>query len=61
MLSYGFFSIIPILVAIFLSIKTKNVVLSLFLSVFSGVLILNGYNPLEIGRASCRERVCLYV
>ena len=47
MLSYGFFSIIPILVAIFLSIKTKNVVLSLFLSVFSGVLILNGYNPLE--------------
>ena len=45
MLSYGFFSIIPILVAIFLSIKTKNVVLSLFLSVFSGVLILNGYNP----------------
>ncbi|MGL5583159.1 MAG: sodium:proton exchanger, partial [Cetobacterium sp.] len=47
MVSYGVLSIIPILIAVFLSIKTKNVVLSLFSSVFCGIFILNGYNPLE--------------
>lgn len=51
MLTYGVLSIVPILVAIFLSIKTKNVVLSLFSSVFCGVLILNNYNPLETTKA----------
>lgn len=47
MVSYGVLSIIPIFIAVFLSIKTKNVVLSLFSSVFCGIFILNGYNPLE--------------
>ncbi|MGL5965443.1 MAG: Na+/H+ antiporter NhaC family protein [Fusobacteriaceae bacterium] len=47
MVSFEFLSIIPILIAIFLSIKTKNVVLSLFSSVFCGILILNNFNPLE--------------
>nr|WP_307775386.1 Na+/H+ antiporter NhaC family protein [uncultured Cetobacterium sp.] len=46
-MSFGIISLIPILIAIFLSIKTKNVILSLFASVFSGVLILTNYNPLE--------------
>ena len=51
MITYGILSIIPILIAVFLSIKTKNVVLSLFSSVFCGILILNAYNPLEATKA----------
>lgn len=38
---FGIFTIIPPLVAIALAFITKNVVLSLFLGVFSGALILN--------------------
>lgn len=38
---YGIFTIIPPLVAITLAFITKNVVLSLFLGVFSGALVLN--------------------
>ena len=51
MITYGILSIIPILIAVVLSIKTKNVVLSLFSSVFCGILILNAYNPLEATKA----------
>lgn len=51
MITYGILSIIPILIAVVLSIKTKNVVLSLFSSVFCGILILNTYNPLEATKA----------
>lgn len=51
MITYGILSIIPILIAVFLSIKTKNVVFSLFSSVFCGILILNAYNPLEATKA----------
>ena len=47
MVSFGVLSIVPILIAVFLSIKTKNVILSLFSSVFCDLFILNGYNPLE--------------
>ena len=45
-MSYGFLSMIPIVIAVFMSIKTKNVILSLFSSVFCGVFILNSYNPI---------------
>ncbi|MGL5123876.1 MAG: Na+/H+ antiporter NhaC family protein [Fusobacteriaceae bacterium] len=44
--NYGFLSILPILIAVVMAIKTKNVILSLFTSVFIGVLILLNYNPL---------------
>lgn len=38
-------SILPLLVAIVLCFITKNVVLSLFLGIFTGGLLLNNFNP----------------
>lgn len=43
----GFLSLIPALLAIIVAIKTKNVISSLFLGVFVGVLILVGGNPIS--------------
>jgi|LGOV01.1.fsa_nt_gb Na+/H+ antiporter NhaC len=42
---YGILSLLPPLLAIALAFMTKQVILSLFLGIFSGVLMLNGYNP----------------
>lgn len=44
--SYGFISLLPPLLAIILAWWTKQVVLSLFLGIFSGALIINSYNPI---------------
>ena len=41
----GFISIIPVLVTLVIAVWTKNVILGLFIGVFSGVLILHGPNP----------------
>ena len=41
----GFYSIIPVFLTLILSIWSRNVILGLFIGVFSGVLILNGPNP----------------
>ena len=68
---YGLLSILPPLLTIVLAVVTKDVIVSLFLSILSGTLLAAGGNPstallnlsdliadtLEIGRASCRERV----
>jgi len=43
--SFGVFSLIPPLLAIALAFLTKQVILSLFLGIFSGVMMLNGFNP----------------
>ncbi|OON99519.1 MAG: sodium:proton exchanger [Epulopiscium sp. Nele67-Bin004] len=40
----GIISIIPIVLAIVLAIKTKKVIVSLFVSVFVGALLLHGFN-----------------
>ena len=45
--SYGILSLIPPLLAIGLAWWTKNVLISLFIGIFSGSLILNGYNFLD--------------
>lgn len=42
---FGIVSLVPPLLAIALAFLTKQVILSLFLGIFSGVLMLNGYNP----------------
>lgn len=42
---YGILSLLPPLLAIALAFITKQVILSLFLGIFSGVLMLNNYNP----------------
>lgn len=46
-MDYGFLSVIPVILAIGLAIAFKNVVLALFASVFTGVLILVGGSPIE--------------
>ncbi len=51
MTNYGWLSIIPPLLAILLAIKTRQVYLSLFLGIFSGWLIIEGWNPFN-GMAS---------
>ena len=43
---YGLLSLVPPLLAILLAWWSKEVLLSLFIGVFSGALILNGYNPI---------------
>ena len=45
MTDYGWLSIVPPLLAIVLAIKTKQVYLSLFLGIFSGWLIIKGWDP----------------
>ncbi len=42
---YGVLSLLPPLLAIALAFITKQVILSLFLGIFSGVMMLNNYNP----------------
>ncbi|WP_207751304.1 Na+/H+ antiporter NhaC family protein [Anaeromonas frigoriresistens] len=44
-MDYGWLAIIPPLVAIVLAFVTKRVLISLFLGVFSGGLIISGWNP----------------
>lgn len=44
--SFGWLSLLPALIAITLCIVTKNVIPSLLLGIFSGVFIINGYNPI---------------
>jgi tetracycline resistance efflux pump len=43
---YGILSILPPLMAIVLAIVTKQVLISLFLGIFTGTMILTGYNPI---------------
>ncbi|HOP23191.1 MAG TPA: Na+/H+ antiporter NhaC family protein [Gammaproteobacteria bacterium] len=43
--SLGFISTLPVLITLVVAVKTRNVILGLFLGVFSGVVILHGMNP----------------
>lgn len=43
--SFGIISLLPPLLAIVLAFVTRQVILSLFLGVFSGALMMNGWNP----------------
>lgn len=44
--SFGWLSILPAVIAITLCIVTRNVIPSLLLGIFTGVFIINGYNPI---------------
>jgi len=44
-MDYGWLAILPPLVAIVLAFTTKRVLISLFLGVFTGGLIISGFNP----------------
>ncbi|MCF8009246.1 MAG: Na+/H+ antiporter NhaC family protein, partial [Halanaerobiales bacterium] len=43
--NYGLISLIPPLLAIILAWWSKEVIISLFIGVFSGAMILASYNP----------------
>ncbi|SDP51719.1 Na+/H+ antiporter NhaC family protein [Desulforhopalus singaporensis] len=45
--TFGWLAILPPLIAIILAIATKEVLLSLLVGVFSGALVLSGYNPID--------------
>ncbi len=45
-MEYGFLSLLPPLIAIFMALKTKQTLLSLFVGVWLGATIINGWNPL---------------
>jgi len=45
--TYGWISILPPLLAIFLAIKTKHVYISLFLGIWLGWTIVQGWNPVS--------------
>ena len=42
---YGFISILPIIITLAIAVWSQNVIIGLFVGVFSGVVILNGFNP----------------
>jgi Na+/H+ antiporter NhaC len=42
---FGVWSLLPTIVAIALAFLTKQVILSLFVGIFTGVMMLNGFNP----------------
>ena len=44
---YGFLSLLPALIAIVLSIATKNIIISLLTAVYLGALIINSFNPFD--------------
>tara|TARA_R110002096_G_scaffold436105_1_gene668080 strand:+ start:94690 stop:96207 length:1518 start_codon:yes stop_codon:yes gene_type:complete len=43
---YGFISIIPIIFTLAIAVWSQNVIIGLFVGVFTGVVILNGFNPI---------------
>jgi len=43
---YGFLSIVPIIVTLGIAVWTQNVIIGLFSGVFTGVILLNGFNPI---------------
>ena len=47
MTDFGFLSILPPLIAIILAIRTKQVIVSLFVGLFIGYLIISGGNPFD--------------
>ena len=46
-MEYGWLAVLPPLVAILLCFITKRVLISLFLGIFTGALIISGFNPLS--------------
>lgn len=51
----GGISLVPPLLAIILAVAFRNVILSLFLGVFTGLLILSGGNPIDATTSTIRD------
>ena len=61
MASYGFLSIIPPLLSVFLAIYTRNIIISLSLGALSGTLILHSYNPFFATVSLMRDHIFMQV
>lgn len=61
MVSYGFLSIVPPLLSVFLAIYTRNIIVSLSLGALSGTLILNSYNPFFAIVSLMRDHIFMQV
>jgi Na+/H+ antiporter NhaC len=48
----GIISVVPIIITLALALWSRNVILGLFMGVFSGVIIINGPNP--VTAVSCQ-------
>jgi len=46
-IDFGFLSIVPIIITLAVAIWAQNVIVGLFSGIFSGVVILNGFNPVN--------------
>ena len=44
---FGFWSIIPPIIAIIMVLITRSVIVSLFLGLFSGILLLTSFHPIS--------------
>lgn len=53
----GVISLIPVVLTIALAVKTKNVLVSLFIGVFSGVMFSVGYNPVTAIKVMLKDYV----
>lgn len=47
MQDYGFLSVVPPLLTIFVAVYSRNVILALIIGILSGSLIITGYNPFD--------------
>ena len=57
MQDYGFLSVVPPLLTIFVAIYSRNVVLALIIGILSGSLILTGFNPFAAILNSVEDQV----
>lgn len=44
---FGFLSLIPPIIAIFMVLLTRSVIISLFIGLFSGILLLNNFHIIQ--------------
>lgn len=59
--TYGFLSIIPPLLSVFLAVYTRNIIVSLSVGALSGTLILNSFNPFFATVSLMRDHVFVQV
>lgn len=59
-INYGWLSLIPAVVAVVLAFATRNVVLSLAISLFLGIMIQVGANP-GSPCSTCSATICLSI
>lgn len=59
--NYGFLSIVPPILSVFLAIYTRNIIISLTIGSLAGTLILNSYNPFFATVSLMRDHIFVQV